>query len=57
MPESDFMKAFKVANFNIVEQPIQGTRPCFRPELALGVASCVPRCRQEVCITFIEQLW
>ena len=25
MPESDFMKAFKVANFNIVEQPIQGT--------------------------------
>ena len=25
VPESDFMKAFKVANFNIVEQPVQGT--------------------------------
>ena len=29
VPESDFMKAFKVANFNIVEQPIQGTVWCF----------------------------
>ena len=32
VPESDFMKAFKVANFNIVEQPLQGTHlsetPC-----------------------------
>ena len=27
MPESDFMKAFKVANFTIVEQPVQGAPP------------------------------
>ena len=30
VPESDFMKAFKVANFTIVEQPVQGVHCCWQ---------------------------